>query len=163
MKHLKKNLDKVGGVLEPLGNFRQALGSWGARANQEGARILPCGLSGFIEWWSFLLVAAQTSRNSSSGCNPRTTPVPAPALNWDHNHLQNGKFGVCCSIVDDVDLTANGAFAGYRNLQASHLPISNRRPSPKLTHVTSTLFRRNWTMLGAVFVGAFAFELYVAA
>lgn len=61
------------------------------------------------------------------------------------------------------DLAANGAFTGHRNLQASPLPISSRRPSPKLTLVTSTLFRRNWTMLGAVFVGAFAFEMYVAA
>ncbi|KAH6651135.1 cytochrome b-c1 complex subunit 9 [Chaetomium tenue] len=27
------------------------------------------------------------------------------------------------------------------------------------TAIYNTLFRRNWTMLGAVFVGAFAFEI----
>ena len=143
------------------------------QASTLGARLF---LS--IRWWApgyfraafpaslsgrFCSSQRKHSRNSSSGCNPRTTPVPAPALNWDQNHLQNGTFGVCCSIVGDRDLTANGVFAGYRNLQASHPPISNRRPSPKLTLITSTLFRRNWTMLGVVFAGAFAFELYVAA
>ncbi|KAL2155129.1 hypothetical protein VTH82DRAFT_3805 [Thermothelomyces myriococcoides] len=47
-----------------------------------------------------------------------------------------------------------------RDLQASLLPIDHcSPPRSKLTLVDSALFRRNFTMLGVVFAGAFAFQL----
>jgi hypothetical protein len=63
----------------------------------------------------------------------------------------------------DDGLTTDTAFTGHRTLQASPRPSNRSRPQSKLTLATSTFFRRNYTMLGFVFAGAFAFELYVAA
>lgn len=62
-------------------------------------------------------------------------------------------------------LLTNRGLAGHRDLQARPLPnISpSQRALSKLTFTISTFFRRNWAMLGVVFAGAFAFELYVAA
>jgi hypothetical protein len=97
----------------------QAFGLWESSdqsRQRPGTSVRPFLLQSVARFCS---LAAQTFKEQLQVCQPTHDASPAPALNWDLNHRQNGTFRACCSIAGDEELTANGAFTGHRSLQAS--------------------------------------------